>query len=130
MLRQVDRSGLVSRGLVIDYDFVLVRQRIGDLCVEVSWIAFFAVSTGIGEDDSGSAFTLERHSPPKSLVETLQATMQGIRPIVFCQVVHNSVERKLCSPNSVGVATDNRSKIRLIVREIFVKTVKAEHNVV
>src|SRR4029453_17181290 len=43
VLRQVDRRGLVGRGLVVHDQRVRVRERVGDAPLQRSWIPFLAV---------------------------------------------------------------------------------------
>ncbi len=46
MLGQIDRSRFVRNGLIIDDPFIFVRKSVGDFCLQISGITFFAILAG------------------------------------------------------------------------------------
>ena len=56
VIGQVDRRGLVGRRFVVDPQFVVVREGIGHLDVEISRVTLLAVLAEIAELDRSIAF--------------------------------------------------------------------------
>ncbi len=128
MLGEVHWSGLVSCGLVFDHEFIIVREGVGDLRLQIPGVAFFAIFAGICEDNSACTLALEWRCMPQLLVETSESAVQRIWTIVLCQVILDFVEGECSTTYSIGIASDYRAKIRL-VSEIPIEVVKTQHNV-
>src|SRR5262245_1470905 len=128
MLRLIDGSGLVGRGLIFEDQFVVAGQRVGDRCVQSAWITLLAVFTGVGEHDSLGLLRLEWLCMPNNLVNTVDSSVQGIRSVVLCQLVLHSDQREFTIGETVAVTPNQRAKIRALA-EIALQGAEAQGHV-
>ncbi len=130
VIREIDRSGLVSRGGVLDAQFVLVGQLVGDDRGQCAGIAFVAVGTDERQLHSGPAFPLNRLGIPDVFVERLLAAVQMIRTVVRRERVLGPVECELALRDAIAVAATQHAEVRRIGCELGVVRSQIADNVV
>ena len=128
VVRQIDDRRLVGGGLVIDPEFVLVRQRVDHGDRQIAGIPFFSVLAEIRQLQRGAIGAFRRFGIPDHLVESLQASVQMVRPVVDGKVVLDTVQRKetLCDP--VCIPACDAAEVR-ITPDIVGQGIIPQHNV-
>ena len=92
MVGQVDRSGLIGGRLIIDPEFIVIGERIGDVDVEISWVSFFSVGAQVVEFDGDSIGGFDFSGVPDAFVETFIAAMQVVGAIICGESILFSIE--------------------------------------
>src|SRR5439155_23179500 len=72
---------------------------------------------------------LELLAAPDDLVESANAPMQRVWPIVLGEAVRRAVEGELPLGDAIGVAADDRAEVRRVL-EVAGEAVEAEHDIV
>jgi hypothetical protein len=108
---EVEHRGFVGGGRVVDVQFVVVVQAIGDLGVQVAGEAHFTVLGQIAQLHP-TELVLDRFGFPHPLVETLGAAMQRVGTIVERYLVAFAVEFKGAASQAIAEAPDGRAEKR------------------
>src|SRR4029079_18181152 len=101
-----------GRRVVVNDQSIVSRQSVGDGRVQRTRITLFSVRACVVERDALSFLILKRPCLPDHLVEAAQSTMQAVGTVVDGQRVRGPIERKVSARDAVGVATDDRAKVR------------------
>ena len=102
---------LVCRCFVVDCQFIVVVQGVGNHRLEGSGIPFLAIRAGIGEFHTRCFIILERFSLPEFFHEVIDPTVQMMGAVVGCDLVFLTVDRELSMSDPVGEATADATKI-------------------
>ena len=129
VLREIDRRRLVTRRPIVDDQTIVVRQRVSDAGAKRSGIALLHVRAGVIENDAHPAHIPERFGVPDDFVETSDATVQTIRPVVHGEPIGRPIEGESAAGNPIAVATDDRAEVRGIAK-VAAQTVVPEHDIV
>ncbi len=85
MIRQVDYGRLVGGGMVVDADFIVRGQGIGDFDREVAGVSFLAIGTDPAQPDSYPIRIADLGCRPDIFVEALLPAVQRVGIVVECQ---------------------------------------------
>ena len=128
VMREVDDGRFVRRRRHTHAQFVGVRQRVDDRCINVSWVSLFAVHAAVRE---GDRWSIRRHggtSGPHHFVEPFHSTMQVIDTVVGGQHIGVSINAEFASSNAICTATGGASEV-LGTRHVVGGTGATEHHI-
>ena len=120
----------VGRGLVVDNQSVVRRQRVGDRDVEVARIALFAVGGAVGHGDGGISFGRRGLAGvPDAAFESSGTAVQVVLAVVDRQLVLLAVEREASFADAVAEASHDGSAVFVGRAEIGVDAVVSPYHV-
>ena len=125
---EVYRGRLVGGGEVVDSQFVIVGERVGDLHLQAAGVTFLAVRARVAEGNRRAGLAPAHAGGPNFFVDSLGAAMQMIGIVVDGQGVFLPVENELALGDAVGHPTGCHAKVRVAV-EIAFKVIVAQHDV-
>lgn len=128
VVREVDRRGLVRRGGVLDLQLVAVCQGVDDLDRQVAGITLFAVGAGVRQGHLKPRLLDRPPCLPDGLVESPDAAMQVVFPIVDGKRVGRAVEGEPALGDAVAVAADQCPEIR-VSRQVVLQPVESQNDV-
>ena len=111
MLREVHVCWLIATGFVNHPEHV-VFNGIVHRCVQRAGKAVFPVRACVAQDE---VFVIRLFHVPQALVETGRSPVEGIPFFILVQRVSRVVNRNLPAFDTVAVASDERTEIRIIL---------------
>ena len=129
MLGQVDGRGPVRGGAIVADQFVVSGQGVGHLDVQRAGVPFLTVGAGVLQDDADSVVLLDRPVPPDHLVESLDAAVDVVFPVVLGQLVPDPVQGETAAGNAVGVASHQGAEVG-VLGEVAFQRVESQDDVV
>ena len=104
---QVENRRLVRLGDILNAQFVPVRQRVSHRHLEIAGEMLLPIQAQPGEAHRRRILA-EHFRCPELLVESLQPAVQGIRPVVFRQLIGFPVQGEAPFGDSIAIAPDDR----------------------
>ena len=111
MVGQVDHSGRIRRGAVVDAQLIFRGQLVGQGDVEITGVVFFPVRAGVVQLDAFRAIRgdFPGHRPDL-FVKAFQPAVQVVDAGVDRQVIGFAIQAELALRDAVGIAPDDAAK--------------------
>ena len=111
VVRQVEHRRLVRRGVVVDPQLVVLRERVRHVDAQRAGIALLAIRARVVQLQADTAVARRDHRRrPHLVVEPFDAAVERVRRVVDRQVVRHPVERERAVRDPVPVAADDRRR--------------------
>src|SRR5262245_45916978 len=130
MLCQVHGRGLGRCSRVIDDEFVAIRKRISNACLEGARVSLFPVGARVLESDAGPLDIPKLFGLPDPFVETSFASVKVIRSIVRGQHVGLTIQGKPAFRNPVGEAANDGAHVWRVILDVTFRSVVTENDVI
>jgi hypothetical protein len=116
VVRDVDDSGFVGCGGVIEAEHVVIGEGVDDGGGERAGITFLAVGADVGETDRGALFAADDLGFPDDFVEASEPAVEVVGAVVGGQRVCPAVEGESAPGDAVGIAPDRGAEIGMAVK--------------
>ena len=114
VLCQVDRSGLVRGGVVVDDDLVVIGERVAHFDLEVAGVAFLPVLGKVAEFHPAETVAGDGFGIPDDFVKTDYSAMKVVDPVVGGETVFLPIDGEFAFGNAVAVAADHGTEVRFV----------------
>ena len=116
---EVHGCRLVSGGVVVNRELVIVREQVGDFHFEGAGITLINVGAGMPKRNAGIVTPDDRSGFPHDFIETLVAAVE-VSVDVFVRVVDDegvvgAVEGERAVGDAIAVTTDEATEVRRLV---------------
>jgi len=109
---QVEHGRFVGAGLVVDAQFVVVGQAIGDFGGQIARETHLAVGREVGQGYANRILVLGFPGLPDFLVETFGAAVQGVGFVVLRHLIAFAIDFESTFGQTVAEAADGRAEVR------------------
>ena len=126
VVREVQHRRLVGRGLVVEAQLVVVRERVGHCDGELAGVSLLAVGAHVGKAHAISV--RERLRLPNARVESRRAAVEMVHAVVRRELILLSVECEFPECDAVREAPGRHAEMWMR-HEVAVERVEAERDV-
>src|SRR5206468_9404557 len=92
-------------------------------------IAFFAVFAQISQFECRAVCEFARFRVPDNFVEAFNTAVEMVLPVIYSQLVFDTVQREAAFGDAISIATDNRAKVWMTF-QVSIEVVEAKNDIV